>query len=151
VDDAEVSDANPEFNFGGNVFLKIGYCCGEFPGESRTYLKFDISSIPAGSKITGGSLRLYLDSGTEFPGGHIMRAYSFTGNQYNTWSEFDITWNNRPDAYEFLDQVVIGTTPQDYYWQVSANVIQDWLDGAALNNGIVIVGEWTEDRYRRTF
>ena len=49
VEDAEVTDANPEFNFGGNAFLKIGYCCGEFPGESWVYLKFDLSSIPAGS------------------------------------------------------------------------------------------------------
>ena len=120
IEDAEVTDANPDFNFGGNAFLKAGYCCGEFPGHSRSYIRFDISSIPAGSTITGASLRLSLDSGTGFPGGQTVRAYSVTGNQYNTWSEFEVTWNNRPDADKFLDAATVGVSPQEYYWSVSS-------------------------------
>jgi len=108
--DAHVHSAAPNGNFGSNAFLRAGYCCGEFPGKTFTYIKFDLSSIPAGSTVNGATLGLYLDSGMGFSSGMGLIASRVTSG----WDEGSITWNNKPGGSTTFDNTSVGTSPGWY-------------------------------------
>ena len=68
-----------------------------------------------------------------------------------SWSESSLTWNNRP----LLGPVFDGwenVTERGMYWCEVTDLVQDWIDGAAPNDGIAItsdelrvIGFWTFD------
>ena len=149
VADAWVIDSNPTGNFGGDAKLRADYCCGEFPGKSFIYIEFDVSSIPAGYTVTGATLGIYLDSASGFPGGMNLIASRVSAG----WSEYSITWNNKPGWSGTLDTVSVGTSPGWYQWTIPASVVQNWVDNPGTNHGIVIhwAGEVHPDQFKREF
>jgi len=147
--DAHVASAAPWGNFGGNPHLQTGYCCGEFPGKTFIYIKFDLSSIPAGSTIAGATLGIYLDSGNGFPGGMNLNASQVVSD----WQEGGITWNNKPDWSTTFGITSVGTAEGTYEWTIPAGVVQEWKDNPGSNHGIVIhwAGEVHPDQFYRDF
>jgi hypothetical protein len=69
---------------------------------NRAFLKFDLSSIPAGAEITSARLRLYragLALQTETTGAPMVQCYA-AGDD---WDENTITWNTQPSVGTYLD------------------------------------------------
>ncbi len=88
--DAEVISTYPDDNFGTNQTLDVGKVS---PNIYYTYLKFDLSSIPQGERVTGGTLYAYCND--------YLYVLAYTYMQLRavadtTWSELGITWNNKP-------------------------------------------------------
>lgn len=69
---------------------------------NRSYLKFDLSSIPNGAQITSARLKLYrvgLALQTETTGAPMVQCYVANDD----WDENTITWNLQPSVGEYLD------------------------------------------------
>ncbi len=110
VADAKVDASTPNANFGGLSHLVVGRVY-EFLSEEYVFIKFDLSSVPAGSTVTGSSLRLYLYQGEAHVGGVNLMASRVTGG----WTEGGITWNNKPGWDSSFATTSVGVTAGDYY------------------------------------
>ena len=93
TDDAYVDDANPSLNYGNSSSLYVGDAYINDPIKiTRSYLKFDISGIPAGATIVSAKLHIgSVGAGPNPPLG--------VGSHYlpdDLWTEGSITFNNAP-------------------------------------------------------
>jgi probable HAF family extracellular repeat protein len=110
--DATVYSAAPNDNFGTEPIIDVYLSGNTTLIYAYTFFKFDLSSIPASEKITGGTL--------------FANCYNFTGVSNITiqlravsdvsWSETGVTWNNQP-AYGDLIAVTSGKTGW-YQWKI---------------------------------
>lgn len=91
--DSFVEEVYPDFNYGDTNFLEIANATNEFVKTKYGYLMFDLTKIPSGAAINVSQLRLYALPVAE---SHRIGVY-YSSN--NSWTEDDITWNNKP-AFE---------------------------------------------------
>ncbi len=113
-EDAYVASGSPNGNFGDNTDLQVRM---QSPTR-RTYLKFNISEIPAGQEIDNASFCLYMYDDTD--GADMILVHEV----YDTsWCEGDggsdgspaceITWNNQPCDPGFDDSANCNLTFED--------------------------------------
>ena len=122
TDDASVFEARPDLNRGGADYLYVGvgpYSTYGYP--ARTWVKFDLSSIPSGVTITKAELRLHFESIISYGGG-APGGMEVHFSSDDTWEETVITWNNQPS----FGATPTDTVPQSKYdgW-VSFDVTSD--------------------------
>ena len=97
--------------------------------NSRSFVRFNVSTIPAGSTIDSATLTLcagWVPNTTR-----TYELHRVTG----TWSETTITWNNQPTVAGTPTQTQ--TTPavaSCWTWTVTGDV-QAWVNGTATNYG----------------
>jgi hypothetical protein len=77
-------------NFGADQNIGVINAMGQ---QIRSYIYFDLSSIPTGAKIYGAELILHL-------GVHVGSSEFLVGHVTSSWSETSITWNNQPSYTE---------------------------------------------------
>lgn len=83
-----IEDANPTTNYNGNAYIQVG----EWNGGAvidRGLVKFDLSSIPAGSTILTATLRLYDEAQNYSSNDRTMRVY----RSLRAWVANQSTWN----------------------------------------------------------
>ncbi len=116
--DAQVASGNPTVNYGAGTNLYLQSSSSGY-GNERSWLKFDLSSIPAGSTITGATLKLWdwKATGASLP----VEVRSATDD---TWTESGLNWNNQPALGGVLDTQTLasGTTNAWYNWNVTSFV-----------------------------
>ncbi len=88
--DAEVISTYPDDNFRTNQTFDVGKVS---PNIYYTYLKFDLSSIAQGERVTGCTLYVYCND--------YLYVLAYTYIQLRavantSWSEYGITWNTKP-------------------------------------------------------
>jgi len=106
-DDAFVNQAEPDQTYNGNS-LQVSNAAGVY-----SYIKFDISSIPDGSTINSATFRVYFFGYSFPPGDPYLRLLDVYRVADDSWSEVDITFNNRPEPDdERLGSGYIGGTGQ---------------------------------------
>jgi len=96
--DSWVNEAWPNTNYGTEIYINVQ---GKLTLNTRGFILWKLSSIPANSIITNANLSLYLHHGVT-----IDRTF----NIYNTseeWAESGITWNNQPSADTLQDSTII--------------------------------------------
>jgi hypothetical protein len=132
--DASVDDTWPNTNWGDtSTLLYIGNAT--FLRIYRSYLQFDLSSVPLNAVILDADLVLYYGfSGviSSLPIG----LYEVT----ESWEENAITWNNQPaNSTEVEDIQNIPTSPIDDFvsWDVS-DLVKGWYDGIITNYGMAL-------------
>ena len=118
--------------------------------ELHTLLKFDLSSIPAGTKIKSAKLNLYyyyyyINDGD--PVGDPFDVYRITDD----WDETTTTWNNQPG----YDPTLISSIncPEDFnwiQWDVTS-CVQDFVDGTETNYGWQIIDTATSHNHMTYF
>jgi hypothetical protein len=107
-EDAHVGDTFPNSNFGSSTNLYVGDVYQNDPIQSwRSYLKFDLSSIPRSTVMTPSGRR----TGTVVTSARLYVGHSGTGPSPpdiiveahycddDSWTEYGITWLNAP-AYD---------------------------------------------------
>ena len=116
VADSQVASGNATTNYGTSNNLYIQSSASGF-GNERGWLKFDLSSIPAGSTITGATLQLWnwKSTGAALP-------VEVRGATDDSWTETGVTWSTQPALGSVLDTQTLasGTTNVWYGWNVTA-------------------------------
>jgi hypothetical protein len=84
------------------------------PGERRTYVKFDVAAIPAGSTEVSAVLRLRASASS---------SATFTAYRVSSaWTQSALTWNNQPALGSTVASVNGVTSGQDSDFDVSSYV-----------------------------
>lgn len=121
VADAQVESGSPGTNLGtsSNLFIQSSTTAASSFGDERSWLRFDLSSLPAGATITSATLEMFCwrTAGASLPA-------EVRGIPNDSWTETGITWNNQPDyttgAVLSTQTLAAGATNVWYGWDVTA-------------------------------
>ncbi len=150
--DARVWSLDPDNNFWNYPYIKVNAWTwgGEF-GIERTFIEFDLDSIPPDSEILSAKLSFFY----HFLGGTPEQTHS--GDNYcliqrvvSPWTEYGVTWNNQP-ATTGENQVILEPTtdPQQDYTDIDVtNLIVDMLNDPENSYGFLF-RILEEETYRR--
>jgi hypothetical protein len=133
--DAKVNVFYPTQNFGTDPQLVVGAWTTEDPREQRSYLQFNLDSLPTGAVIVSADLGLWINTVIVFeetPAG----AYVVEEN----WTEDGITWDNQPDFAATPDSITDLPASESgifVYWTIT-NMVQGWWDGTITNYGLLL-------------
>ena len=124
--DTHGDQSSADNNFGTSVEMFVH---SKAPAiNQRSFLRFDVSSIPAGSTIDSATLKLCVID---------VHGSTRTYNLHRVtagWGEGTLTWNNQPAvAATATDSATTVGKGACMTWTVTADV-QAWVDGTA-NNG----------------
>jgi len=135
--DSYVRNSQPTSNFDPEILLYVGGIIS--PSTIfRTYLQFDLSSLPPETVILDADLGLqyyYYDSGGIVP---ILDIGLY--NVETPWIEDTITWDSQPNSSNQAEDIIsIPTIPtSDFiYWNIS-NLVKGWHAGSTSNDGILL-------------
>ncbi len=116
-DDSYVSSADNMENYGISNYMIVGEWDGASPyGICRSYLMFDLSSIPAGQVITSAELHINCKE--------IYSAPVLTGAHFlsdDTWTEYNITWYNAPTGFNSSATDTQTLAVGDNSWNVTSD------------------------------
>jgi hypothetical protein len=93
--DAHVNSGNPTTNYGSANSMEFGL--GDIiTSQSRCWIQFDLSSIPAGAVIVDANLYLkpFYGGGTDY----VDCVIDVQRCTDNSWTEGGVTWNNAPNG-----------------------------------------------------
>jgi 2',3'-cyclic-nucleotide 2'-phosphodiesterase (5'-nucleotidase family) len=123
VADAQVSSGNPSTNYGTTTNLFIQSSATDGFGNERAFLRFDLSSLPAGSVITSAQLQMY--NWRSIGPSLIAEAHAVAND---TWGESTITFANQPTLGDTLATTTLasGNTNVWYSWDVTSYVQGEW-------------------------
>ena len=129
--DATVDQDNPTTKNGSDSDLRV--VSKSTDNNQRTYVKFDLSTIPSGATVTSATLGLYaksVPSSARTYGAHKVTA---------TWTEGVINWNNQPIFNAGATATTSIDSPNNVFksWNVTTDVAS-FVSGASTNNGWVI-------------
>ena len=123
VADTWADESKPNNNKGTDtVMLARSWQSGK---NGRSFVEFDVSSIPAGSTVNTATLTL---CATKVPSStRTIDLHRITAS----WVETTLTWNNQPTvAASVTDSATTPGSPACMTWDVAADV-QAWVDGTA--------------------
>ncbi len=127
-DDAHVNSALPAVNFGNSPFLEVG-------GTSRAFVRFDFSSLPAGTGTAAGSrVNLVLWVNRVGTAGSIQVAEASAA-----WGENAITSNAQPAAGLSVGSISASVGNQFVYLDVTSS-FQRWIATPSSNQGFILTG-----------
>lgn len=134
TEDSRVVYQSPDTNFGSETFFALQGWKGPPAEKQRSFVKFDISSIPMGVTVNDVDFQVYYWSDAAADsGGRNTLARRITG----PWSESTITWNNQPGATD-TDEVPF-KIPATYGWMNydADAIVQSWVTGSEENYGFL--------------
>jgi hypothetical protein len=127
-DDAHVNSAFAAVAFGNSPFLEVG-------PASQTLIRFDLSSLPAGTGAAASSrINLVLWVNRIATPGSIQVAEAG-----GAWTESTVTYTSRPSAGTAIGSISAGAAGQFIYIDVTAS-FQRWIATPSLNQGFLLTG-----------
>lgn len=146
VDDSAIFQDSPGSNYGSEAWLEVA---SAVDSNRRSLLKFDLSSLPAGSDVIGAELNLYFYWGSGFTvlrdAGVLIEAREILND---SWSESTVTWDNAPAFGNLIDAVEIGSYSWKV-WDVGNFVAQQSEDDELASFGIKFDTENFDETLRR--
>ena len=132
-----------ETNTSTQYFQAAQWTFSGTPGESRDFMRFDLSTIPAGAVVTSALLNLYADTDAHNEvNGQPMYGSSNATNLLrvtSAWNDSTITWNSQPttttDSEVLLAQST--STTENYLNLDVTPFVQIWVNNPAENYGIM--------------
>jgi|SRR6478735_5450225 len=136
------------------LFLMAG-TWGLVPGETRSYIQFDYSTIPADATINSAILTLYADTFDvgigSYPNGHSELTGSndwYINHVTSSWSEATLTWSTQPTSDGIGQINMAGTSNRSQTYTVDiTNFVKEEFENPGTYHGIVMRLE-TEVEYR---
>jgi Collagen triple helix repeat (20 copies) len=133
TDDAYTSGAQRTQNFGSAPVLTLQ---GPGPATARVYLRFDLSTLPAGTRgpdVGRALLRLWVNSVTK---GGMFDVHTVKGG----WTEGAITAATAPPpGRDEVTGVPVTLRDRNTFVLVDlTDLVRDWLDRVLENNGVVL-------------
>ena len=145
------NSASQDNNYGSSGIIRtLAWTKNGINKFERTFIQFDLSTVPSGARITAAQLDLTND-GSPHGGGNSSRygqASTYLSRVTGAWNEYSITWNNMP-GITTSNRVSI-PAPSDGYSPMSADVtglVKDILNSEEGNNGFEMRLQ-TEQKYR---
>ena len=144
--DALVSShpANVNTNLGAITdFNAEAWTYGGTPGISRSFIRFDLTSIPANASIQQATFTLYNNPTSGNNNGNHSNLSgsdaSWLQKVTASWNENTITWNNQPGTTT-LGEVVVpqSTSNHEDYNLVITGLVQDMVTNPSSNFGMMI-------------
>lgn len=124
-DDSHVREGFPDSNSGTWDFMEVNSQSGK---NQRAFVRFDISTIPAGSTVRSATQTLC--TGWVSPG-RVYDLHRVTAS----WAELTVTWNNQPAvAAAATTTLTVPSTTGCVTLTVTSDV-QAWVNGTASNFG----------------
>jgi hypothetical protein len=139
IADATVLQGYPTVNLGDTADMWAGYDEYLEPdGQiARSLVKFDIASLPPNVDITEATLRVYLVGSWDYPDtSRTITTYRIT----SSWSESNVTWNNRPGYGSAYGSRSIVSGAWGWYEFDVTNLVSGWYDGTYTNHGVMLRG-----------
>jgi len=131
IKDAFVCDCLPgQTNpYAGNQYLAQGRITACY---HKSFLQWDLSSIPADATITDAEFRIYVSQASGSGGGQMVYF-----RVIEDWSETTVTYNNMPDHTE-TGGVILSSWPGSSTWHTVdlTDLVIDWFAGTTDNFGI---------------
>jgi hypothetical protein len=122
VGDSFVELDNPDANNGTQTEMSVD---GDPTQTNRAFVRFDVSSIPAGSTVGHATLMLCFAANLAEGRVHELRLVT------SDWTEMGVTWNNQPTVSATVtDSITVPSGAQCVSFTVTVDV-QAWVDGAA--------------------
>ena len=129
--DSVVESVNPTANYGTLPYCVVGNTTATT--IIRTYIQFDLSTVPANAVVVDTDLKLY--HGTNDSDNFTIGLYKVTSD----WDEDTIDWDNQPtcsvDAEITSDIITAAITWES--WDIDT-LVQVWLYGSITNYGVVL-------------
>ena len=130
--DALVSSFLTESNYEGSSIIDAGnFASGT---TVRSYIQFNLSSVPADARVIDADLKLYqYNSGTK---NSTINLYKVTSG----WQEGTLNWNSQPNystEAEYSTNITAGVVAWKS-WDIDS-FVQGWLDGTISNYGMALV------------
>jgi len=132
--DAHVYNNSPTINYGNSSVLVTGTITG--PKIYRSYLQFDLISVPPTAVIVDAKLGLYYDWSWWPNISFYIGLYKVT----ESWGEDTITWNNQPASPSVAETIIwipASATNNFRYWYID-DLVKGWYDGSVSNYGMVL-------------
>jgi hypothetical protein len=122
-------------NYGEKEKLEIGDDA-YIQKRYRSYLQFDVSSVPDNAVIIEARLGLYLFSVNS------LSCTSVSAHQVNSpWEEYGITWDYQPAFSEdptYTEEYGCGIN-EFHYWEIT-NLVAGWVNKSINNYGVMLQG-----------
>lgn len=136
-------------NYGNEVIIDVGEWTTQL---RRSLVKFDLSARSASDTFKSAVLKLYDTAGDLSSNARVMSAYRVL----RAWVEGESTWNIYSTGNNWAtagcanttsdrESTVLGsiTMPatevaQYYGFDLTAGLVQDWVDGGLTNNGLLL-------------
>ncbi|WP_026896099.1 DNRLRE domain-containing protein [Clostridiisalibacter paucivorans] len=143
--DAYISSYYPNQNFGTDDFLFIS----RFESDEDVYrslLQFNLNNlsnfIPPASTIMSGELELNVFRNESPIEGTSVKVFRLLGD----FQENNITWNNQPLFSETEDgsKTIFPETFGSFTIDIT-NLAKGWYDGSIPNNGLILLGDETQN------
>ncbi|WP_141611224.1 DNRLRE domain-containing protein [Litorilinea aerophila] len=124
-EDAAVYANTPDANYGAGSL-------GAGPNV-RSYLRFDLSSLPANATIQQATLRVKAAESSDNFASDVS-----IGRVDGAWSEMTVTWNSRPPVTPGSNSSTVVYPGSPWVaWDVTP-LVQAWFSGAQTNYGFVL-------------
>lgn len=115
-----------------------GYNDGSDDHFYRSFIAFDLASIPADATIKEATLIVHaFDTSPVFSGTASIGVYRVTAS----WTE-SITWTQQPtfDPSVLASQNIEAPVPATYAWNVTS-LAKGWVTGSYSNHGLMLAGD----------
>ncbi len=139
IADSGVAEGNPTSNTGTKTSMYVSSSSTSSFKDERSWVKFDLSSLPANANITGARLVMYCWS----IAGAAMPAEVCTSST-DTWTETGINWSNQPTFGGAVSTNTL-TAVGSYTWDVTNVVQSDYAGDKTVSLVVKAVTEGSTD------
>ncbi|AZK47110.1 DNRLRE domain-containing protein [Paenibacillus lentus] len=144
IKDAFVREGTPKFNYGTEQDLYVGYN-SKFSEKYRSFVKFDISVLPADQIIKSAHFKLF----HELEGTPVQKVEIYELDR--EWNERGVTWDNQPVPTIKIAEVDVGGVG-GYLSVDFTDIVKDWYNGSQQNKGFMIkLADENEQYYKRFY
>lgn len=138
IEDATVLQGYPTDNTCDTTDMWAGYDDRLDPDGQivRSLVKFDLSGIPAGTKIGSAALNARHVKSWDFDRSQTITTYAAT----SSWSECTVVWDNQPGMGAAYGSQTLPRAPGLWYAFDITALVQGWIDGSIPNHGVWLRG-----------
>jgi hypothetical protein len=147
-DDTFTSSGFPNTNWNNDPNLRVGFNQTLGLGATRTFLFFNLNSIPSNATVQSARMRAFINGfspNNDAPMPMLARFLS------SFWDPNTITWNSYNPSWGA--EIGVGDVPASIGW-IEAEMtgpVSQWVSGQRANNGILIQGDERPQQRERIF